>query len=106
MYASGEAPSRSALIEGIGPLGADVTVAPERRFVPIAVAPAGSSDVAPDSYPVGLRVWQLLNRSPSLDQTAGLFPVRFGQGGPHAADRSTSSIGTLLPIELCGRSSL
>jgi hypothetical protein len=38
-----------------------------------------------------------LNRSPCLDHPAGLSPVRFGQGGPRAADRSTSSIGTLLP---------
>ena len=30
----------------------------------------------------------------------------FDQGGPSAADRLTSSIGTLLPIALCGRSSL
>src|SRR6516164_7866863 len=48
----------------------------------------------------------LVNRSQSLDHAAGHFPVRFDQGGPNAADRLTSSIGTLLPMELCGRSSL
>jgi len=47
-----------------------------------------------------------LNRSPSLDHRAGLFPVGFDQGGPSATDRLTSSIGVLLPIALCGRSSL
>jgi hypothetical protein len=30
-----------------------------------------------------------------LDHLAGLFPASFGQGGPSAADRLTSSIGTL-----------
>src|SRR6516162_3982409 len=61
---------------------------------------------APAFRPVASTASGRLNRSPSLDQAAGLFPVRFGQGRPHAADRSTSSIGTLLPIALCGRSSL
>ena len=39
-------------------------------------------DVAPDSYPVGPRVWGNVNRSPSLDQAARLFPgasVRAGR---------------------------
>ena len=47
-----------------------------------------------------------VNRSQSLDHPAGLFPVSFDQGGPSAPDRLTSSIGVLLPIALCGRSSL
>ncbi len=47
-----------------------------------------------------------VNRSPSLDHRAGLFPVGFDHGGPSAIDRLTSSIGVLLPIALCGRSSL
>ena len=44
--------------------------------------------------------------SPSLDQVAGLFPASSGQRGPYATDRSISSIGALLPIALCGLSSL
>jgi hypothetical protein len=47
-----------------------------------------------------------VNRSQSLDRPAGLLPATFDQGGPSAADRLTSSIGALLPIALCGRSSL
>ena len=47
-----------------------------------------------------------LDRSQSLDHPAGHFPASFDQGGPSAADRLTSSIGALLPIALCGRSSL
>ena len=47
-----------------------------------------------------------VNRSQSLDHRAGLFPGWLDQGGRSAADRLTSSIGTLLPIALCGRSSL
>ena len=34
-----------------------------------------------------------MNCSPSLDQPAGLFPASCGQHGPHATDRSISSIG-------------
>src|SRR5215813_15018944 len=60
----------------------------------------------PNFGPPRIRALRLLNRPPSLDQAAGRFPVRFDQGGPHAADRSTRSIGTLLPIALCGRCSL
>jgi len=41
-----------------------------------------------------------LDCSPSLDQVAGLFPASSGQRGPYATDRSISSIGALLPIEL------
>jgi hypothetical protein len=41
-----------------------------------------------------------LDCSPSLDQTAGLFPASSGQRGPYATDRSIRSIGTLLPIAL------
>lgn len=44
--------------------------------------------------------------SPSLDRPAGLFQGVSGQGGPWAADRFRSAIGGLLPIALCGRSSL
>jgi hypothetical protein len=62
--------------------------------------------LSPFFHPAMGRIPVQLNRSPSLDQAAGLFRVRFGQGRPHAADRSTNSIGTLLPIALCGRSSL
>ena len=47
-----------------------------------------------------------LSRSPFLDHPAGFFPGWLDQGGPNAADRLTSSIGALLPIALCGRSSL
>jgi hypothetical protein len=47
-----------------------------------------------------------LSCTPSLDRRAGDFPGCFDQGGPYAADRSISSIGRLLPIALCGRSSL
>ena len=46
------------------------------------------------------------NCSQSLDHAAGLFPAGFDQSGPSATDRLASSIGTLLPIALCGRSSL
>ena len=67
------------------------------RFSPDV--PQAPSPVIPDDY-------EGLNRSQSLDHAAGHFPVRFDQGGPSAADRWTSSIGTLLPMELCGRSSL
>jgi hypothetical protein len=35
-----------------------------------------------------------VNRSQSLDHRAGLFPGWLDQGGPSAADRLTSSIGT------------
>jgi hypothetical protein len=44
--------------------------------------------------------------SPFLDRPAGRHPVLAGQGGPCAADRFTSDIGGLLPIALCGRTSL
>jgi hypothetical protein len=44
-----------------------------------------------------------LNCSQSLDHHAGLFPGHFDQGGPSVADRLANSIGTLLPIALCGR---
>ncbi|MES2022174.1 MAG: hypothetical protein V4460_12835 [Pseudomonadota bacterium] len=43
---------------------------------------------------------------PFLDHLAGRHPVPAGQGGPCAADRFTSVIGGLLPIALCGRTSL
>lgn len=56
----------------------------------------------------------LFRRLPTLENEsettkyhrAGLFPVGFDHGGPSATDRLTSSIGVLLPIALCGRSSL
>lgn len=44
--------------------------------------------------------------SPFLDRPAGRHPVLAGQRGPCAADRFTSDIGGLLPIALCGRTSL
>jgi hypothetical protein len=40
-------------------------------------------------------MFALMNRSQSLDHSAGLYPAS-------AADRLTSSIGGLLPIELWG----
>lgn len=43
---------------------------------------------------------------PFLDHPAGRHPVPAGQGGPCAADRFPSDIGGLLPIALCGRTSL
>ena len=36
-----------------------------------------------------------MDYSPSLDQVAGLFPASSGRCGPHATDRSISSIGAL-----------
>jgi hypothetical protein len=61
---------------------------------------------APLCGPILDRVPIVLNRSPSLGHRAGLFPVGFDHGGPSATDRLTSSIGVLLLIALCGRSSL
>ena len=43
---------------------------------------------------------------PFLDHSAGGHPASAGSGGPCAADRFTSDIGVLLPIALCGRTSL
>jgi hypothetical protein len=37
---------------------------------------------------------------PILGRGSWIFPGGFDQGGPCAADRSISSIGALLPIEL------
>ena len=48
----------------------------------------------------------LLNCSPSLDRSVGPLPASRGQVGPCVPDRFTSVIGGLLPIALCGRTSL
>jgi hypothetical protein len=53
---------------------------------------------------LGLRLQafsSVLNCSQSLDHQTGPFPARCDQGSPSAADRLTTSIGALLPIELC-----
>lgn len=47
-----------------------------------------------------------LSRYPFLDHSAGRHPASAEQGGPCAADRFTSDIGTLLPIALCVRTAL
>jgi hypothetical protein len=62
--------------------------------------PRSVSDVAPKFYPAAIGVGRLMNCSPSLDRPARVFPAAFAQGGPCATDRSTSSIGALLPIAL------
>ncbi len=77
----------------------------------VAVFPFPSMSGDPDELlPIlGPGCWLFsspVNCSPSLDQAAGIFPACFDQGGPSAPDRLISSIGALLPIELCGRSSL
>lgn len=43
---------------------------------------------------------------PFLDHPAGCHPASTGGGGPCATGRFTSDIGTLLPIALCGLTSL
>ena len=47
-----------------------------------------------------------MNCTPSLDQAELDFLACFDQGGPFAPDRSMSVIGGLLPMALCGRTSL
>src|SRR5262245_31148596 len=47
-----------------------------------------------------------LNCPPTLDHSELEFPASFRQGGPCAADGPISVIGGLLPIALCGRTSL
>ncbi len=64
------------------------------------------ADVTPAFHPAATRDRPLLSCYPYLDHPAGCHPVRAGQGGPCAADRFTSVIGGLLPIALCGRTSL
>ena len=64
------------------------------RFSPDV--PQAPSPVIPDDY-------EGLNRSQSLDHAAGHFPVRFDQGGPSAADRWTSSIGTFGIMSVAAR---
>jgi len=63
-------------------------------------------DVLPKAPPLISRVRGYLSCYPFLDHLAGRYPVPAGQGGPCAADRFTSDIGGLLPIALCGRTSL
>lgn len=47
-----------------------------------------------------------LSCTPILDHLAGADPAFRRQGGPCAADTDSSDIGGLLPIALCGRTSL
>jgi hypothetical protein len=49
---------------------------------------------------------QMLSCYLFLDHLAGGYPAFAGSDGPCAADRFTSDIGVLLPMALCGRSSL
>jgi hypothetical protein len=60
----------------------------------------------PKLSPVDDLVTLAVHCSPSLDHHCRLFPASFGQRRPSTSDRSTSEIGTLLPIALWSRSSL
>ncbi len=47
-----------------------------------------------------------MNRYPPLDHPAGDFPRVGAHGGKLAGERFISDIGDLLPMALCGRTSL
>ncbi len=47
-----------------------------------------------------------LSCTPILDHLAGADPAFRRQGGPFATDAESNDIGGLLPIALCGRTSL
>lgn len=53
-----------------------------------------------------LRSGGRLTCSPILDRLAGADPAFRRQGGPCATGADSSDIGGLLPIALCGRTSL
>ena len=50
--------------------------------------------------------FQLLNRYPPLDHQAGDFARAGAHGGNYAGEPFISGIGGLLPMALCGRTSL
>ncbi len=65
------------------------------------------ADPAPDVPSFISRVRSLvLNCSPSLDRSTRPLPERGGQVEPCSPGRFSSMIGGLLPIALCGRTSL
>ena len=53
-----------------------------------------------------VEISQSLSLTPFLDHADVEISQSLGQGGPLAPDPVISSIGHLLPIALCGRSSL
>ena len=72
--------------------------------------PATRYDKTADSYLgfihiVSIRMW-MLSCTPILDHPAGGDPAFRRHGGPSAIDADSSDIGGLLPIALCGRTSL
>jgi hypothetical protein len=66
---------------------------------PLLVA-SGQMKALPKFQPVSASGSGLCELPPILDHPAGIFPACPDQGGPTAADRSTSAIGVLLPIAL------
>lgn len=68
--------------------------------------PTRAPDVTPVFQPAATRDRPVLSCYPFLDHLAGRHPASAGSGGPCAADRFTRDIGVLLPIALCGLTSL
>ena len=75
------------------------------EFWIIALAKSNEIDEV-DGCHLNCTPWVRLSRTPFLDHFAGRHPVSAGSGGPCAADRFASDIGGLLPIALCGLTSL